>query len=898
MKKRWLSLTLALVFCLSLVPGVTMTAGAATSYNLFLGDVEVTSENAADILEDGGSASYNDATKTLTLNNCVLNGVDTTNRSSWISCNGDPWNLTIELIGQNALIDNSSQNNGIDWYLNQNISLTFTGSGSLVVSGGNRTNTTLAAIMTDNLILDDDFTGTLIATGGSATGGYSSSGVQVKGITVKCGTLIATGGPTESYGASSGIYVESGSGTLTVSGGVLIAQGGNAASYGSSYGVYRSNNSGTIKIDGGAVVMRAGLVDNGLSGTRQACNGTVTATGMQSFTNGAGAVYVPNDWTAQSSEAGFTLTGDALTTNTCYVSTSPSNPVTSEATTINTGGHTLLAVNLGEGTTSQNVYGLNLSGQNVSISGGGKVIAVGGISGYSCGLYHSPSTSANVSFTASGTEVLAVAGPSQYINYGARFSEDVKTITLQNAANFVGAGGPSSSGSSYGVYTGNQMKLNDTSQVIGVGNHAGGSNSYSVGVIASTLDVTANASLLCVGGSGDYSFGLWQSAFGQVSATLSGKCTALGGIGKYNSSGINFNSYGTATVNDGAKVLALGSTATDTTNGNSSGFYSSNANVTVTVNGGDFRAAGRTAAFRSSNESSTVHEGPSARKLEKAGYVSERCEINRQIRADNTLIRTLKAAVQKMKSVIETTIPAIANAMETVRQNLIIFNYGLLHVTDRRRETGEYITRATVQYKDYLDLSEQIKEKTQERDSLQKELAALSMFSIGRRRGLTAKSSELSEAIEELRFEEQSVIQAFGKVDAAGMKKVRGEISEAESDLAHYDKRAGEITAAINREKNKFTVLKEQASVLDPGELTDARLALRPQKENAAREHVRKATTDGRINFWNYQCSVRETDALLGEEGMEKQREYEKLREAWDYPREVQRKPKEVEHNR
>ena len=41
MKKRWLSLTLALVFCLSLVPGVTMTAGAATSYNLFLGDVEV-----------------------------------------------------------------------------------------------------------------------------------------------------------------------------------------------------------------------------------------------------------------------------------------------------------------------------------------------------------------------------------------------------------------------------------------------------------------------------------------------------------------------------------------------------------------------------------------------------------------------------------------------------------------------------------------------------------------------------------------------------------------------------------------------------------------------------------------------------------------------------------------
>ena len=312
----------------------------------------------------------------------------------------------------------------------------------------------------------------------------------------------------------------------------------------------------------------------------------------------------------------------------------------------------------------------------------------------------------------------------------------------------------------------------------------------------------------------------------------------------------------------------------------------------------DQRIDHRSHAERGLDEKPTIHEGPSARKLEKAGYVSERCEINRQIRADNALILTLKAAIQKMKSVIETTIPAIANAMETVRQNLIIFNYGLLHVTDRRRETGEYITRATVQYKDYLDLREQIKEKTQERDSLQKELAALSMFSIGRRRELKAIISELSEAIEELRFEEQSVIQAFGKVDAAGMKKVRGEISAAGSDLAHYDKRAGEFVDAINREKDTFTGLKKQASGLDPSELTDARLALRQEKESLAREHIRKAASDGRVDFWNYQRSITDTDALLGEEGMEKQREYEKLREAWAFASEPQRKQKEHGHAR
>lgn len=79
--------------------------------------------------------------------------------------------------------------------------------------------------------------------------------------------------------------------------------------------------------------------------------------------------------------------------------------------------------------------------------------------------------------------------------------------------------------------------------------------------------------------------------------------------------------------------------------------------------------------------------------------------------------------------------------------------------------------------KDYLDLREQIKEKVQERSTCQKEPDGLSVFSIGRRKELKAKVSELSELIEELRFEEKSVIQGFGKEDAAGMKQVKGEIS-------------------------------------------------------------------------------------------------------------------------
>jgi len=301
----------------------------------------------------------------------------------------------------------------------------------------------------------------------------------------------------------------------------------------------------------------------------------------------------------------------------------------------------------------------------------------------------------------------------------------------------------------------------------------------------------------------------------------------------------------------------------------------------------------RSHAERGLDEKPTIHEGPSARKMEAAGYVSERCELNRQIRADNALIRALKATIRKLKTVVETTIPAIANAMETVRQNLIIFNYGLLHVNDRRDKTGEYVSKAKIQYKDYLDLREQIKEKVQERSTCQKELDGLSVFSIGRRKELKAKVAELSELIEELRFEEKSVIQGFGKEDAAGMKQVKGEIKAAESDLVHYEKRACDLSDAIQRKKDKFTGLKEQAAELDGFEPADERLALRPKMESVAREHVRRAEPDGKIRFWNFERSIKDADRLLGEVGIAERHHREQRQKEREISYEPQHRPKE-----
>ena len=51
--------------------------------------------------------------------------------------------------------------------------------------------------------------------------------------------------------------------------------------------------------------------------------------------------------------------------------------------------------------------------------------------------------------------------------------------------------------------------------------------------------------------------------------------------------------------------------------------------------------------------------------------ISDRCEINRQIRADNKMLQELKAQVAKLAQAVERSIPVIAETMEAIRNHMI-----------------------------------------------------------------------------------------------------------------------------------------------------------------------------------------------------------------------------------
>ncbi|MCD7883794.1 MAG: MobA/MobL family protein, partial [Lachnospiraceae bacterium] len=87
----------------------------------------------------------------------------------------------------------------------------------------------------------------------------------------------------------------------------------------------------------------------------------------------------------------------------------------------------------------------------------------------------------------------------------------------------------------------------------------------------------------------------------------------------------------------------------------------------------------RSHAERGIDEQPTIHEGVTAGKLEYKGIVSDRRELNRQIKADNELLRELKAQIKKLTNAVKEVIPAVAETLEKIREHMVTLQYHLLH---------------------------------------------------------------------------------------------------------------------------------------------------------------------------------------------------------------------------
>ena len=248
--------------------------------------------------------------------------------------------------------------------------------------------------------------------------------------------------------------------------------------------------------------------------------------------------------------------------------------------------------------------------------------------------------------------------------------------------------------------------------------------------------------------------------------------------------------------------------------------------------GSQERVDHRSHAERGLDEQPTIHEGVTARALERKGIVSDRCELNRQIKADNALLRELKSLVKKLMDRVKSTIPSIAAAMETIRQKMIIFRYQLLRINSGKTQINNTLQAIRPDIKRYEDVVKQLKVKMRERRTLLEEKKSVPTIQVFRHRELAQKIAALTEDIEELKSEKTLLLNQLDCADDHDMAEVKRRVASMESSLDKLNKQEGKYTAELNNALAQYAELQQQTADADPMELDATRQSIRSDREH------------------------------------------------------------------
>ena len=240
----------------------------------------------------------------------------------------------------------------------------------------------------------------------------------------------------------------------------------------------------------------------------------------------------------------------------------------------------------------------------------------------------------------------------------------------------------------------------------------------------------------------------------------------------------------------------------------------------------------RSHAARGLTEQPTVHEGYHARKLESMGIVSDRCELNRQIRADNKLLRELKKQVQKLMKAVKENIPALASALETLRDHMVLIQYQLIVNTFQQEAVVFQKNLLADILAEYKNVKSEIKAKTAEKKELIAEQKNCGIHFI-RASKLGEQIAALTEDIEELKFQKAQLLSRLNCQD---------------NGIASKDKNVKEMDTFLGKLEQQHSTLSAQKEK-DKAQFLEIRNSIVPENHDALMTEREAIRSDGKIGL-------------------------------------------------
>ena len=243
--------------------------------------------------------------------------------------------------------------------------------------------------------------------------------------------------------------------------------------------------------------------------------------------------------------------------------------------------------------------------------------------------------------------------------------------------------------------------------------------------------------------------------------------------------------------------------------------------------GCDARIDHRSHAARGLLEQPTVHEGVTARAMERQGVTADRCALNRQIKADNAFLRELRKQVERIAKAVMDTLPALAKGLEALRQKMVLYRYQSLHFQSARREAAEELRDVKPALNRFDDLTAEIRLKTAQHRTLTNEKKQTPVWSLLKRNDLTKRIAQLTEELEELRSEKAQLLARFDYTEDKDIQQARSWVRLTEKTIADLTAREAQCEQELDNALTEFRNLTHKAADHDPNTLWPERLKLR-----------------------------------------------------------------------
>ncbi len=273
----------------------------------------------------------------------------------------------------------------------------------------------------------------------------------------------------------------------------------------------------------------------------------------------------------------------------------------------------------------------------------------------------------------------------------------------------------------------------------------------------------------------------------------------------------------------------------------------------------------RSFADQGITEQPTIHEGYIAQNMEKNGIIADRCEINRQIRADNKMLRELKAKVIKLAEAVEKSIPIIAETLEAIRNHMIFTQYHLLHNEMQKEVIHDWMNHFNPILNKYNTVKKKLKAKVTERKELNVQKDKTSILNPIQHIKLNQQLTTITEEIEELKSrKEQLIFQAECSTDK-DMTILSQKYDQMNKNLDILDSQDISLKKQLKKDAAAFREEKFRPDPEQYTELLDTRIQIRPDFRDKLIEQL-KGTFGKYYDYHRRDIAANEVDYLNAED--------------------------------